>query len=686
MGEARPAGGGAGDMSAKGPTVGVFRQAAGAWVVLLCAWGIIGVLGLLWLAGGIANWVAGVGLSGPEFGFKFAKELVTLGPSQLWPHASPTVLWGVFALLLLVIGVPLLIIAMRYVATRPRAGDPLASLASHQDLASFTPAGVRERALALRPRLPEKYRSPAQRRDMPLGEAGVLLGELNPSGPSLRASWEDVAVAIMAPRSGKTTAEAVPAILDAPGAVVVTSNKADVWEATVDLRARQTNGTVWVFDPQGITHEPQTWWWDPLQDIGTYDAALRLARHFIQEVRQEGNDDFWISAATDLLTALILAAGVSGGTLYDVYRWLNDSGDDTPNELLRKKFGASDASAASLNARQAGADETREGIYETARTACRVLRNPEIMKWVVPPDRTPPGMQRPPLDLPAFDPVVFVESGQLRLPGSPAVPGTRLTTNPQTLYLLSKDGAAAAAPLVAALTDRVLHEGTRLAEKLDRGRLDAPMVVILDEAANICRIADLPALYSHLGSRGIFVLTILQSRPQARQVWGRDGFETMWSAATVKIVGAGIDDPELADDVSRLVGDHDVPVRSVTSSGTSHNESISLRKEAIMGASAVRAMPKGSALVLVTGAKPASITLTPWYSSTRADDVTQGIADASARKQANASGGPYQLSPGTPPRSPATASTASSVTVNLTEPPAELAPGTGDTSLTPSDR
>lgn len=32
-----------------------------------------------------------------------------------------------------------------------------------------------------------------------------------------------------------------------------------------------------------------------------------------------------------------------------------------------------------------------------------------------------------------------------------------------------------------------------------------------DEAANICRISDLPELYSHLGSRGITPITILQS-------------------------------------------------------------------------------------------------------------------------------------------------------------------------------
>ena len=55
----------------------------------------------------------------------------------------------------------------------------------------------------------------------------------------LRASWEDALLAVMAPRSGKTTSLAVPA---ASGAVVLTSNKADAWAAAT-LRARDTCAT-----------------------------------------------------------------------------------------------------------------------------------------------------------------------------------------------------------------------------------------------------------------------------------------------------------------------------------------------------------------------------------------------------------------------------------------------------------
>ena len=48
-----------------------------------------------------------------------------------------------------------------------------------------------------------------------------------------------------------------PGILDAPGAVVATSNKPDLWTAT--SAAREAKGTVYVFDPQAITHTERTW-------------------------------------------------------------------------------------------------------------------------------------------------------------------------------------------------------------------------------------------------------------------------------------------------------------------------------------------------------------------------------------------------------------------------------------------
>ena len=79
-------------------------------------------------------------------------------------------------------------------------------------------------------------------------------------GPAVYAGWRDTVVAFMAPGSGKTTAQAIPFVLSAPGAVIATSNKSDLWAATAALRA-PSGGRVWLFDPQHITYQPQTWWW-----------------------------------------------------------------------------------------------------------------------------------------------------------------------------------------------------------------------------------------------------------------------------------------------------------------------------------------------------------------------------------------------------------------------------------------
>src|SRR5260370_912915 len=67
-------------------------------------------------------------------------------------------------------------------------------------------------------------------------EAGVALGRLARSGrragPAVYAGWRDTIVAFMAPGSGKTTAQAIPFVLSAPGAVIATSNKSDLWAPT----------------------------------------------------------------------------------------------------------------------------------------------------------------------------------------------------------------------------------------------------------------------------------------------------------------------------------------------------------------------------------------------------------------------------------------------------------------------
>jgi type IV secretory pathway TraG/TraD family ATPase VirD4 len=592
-----------------GPSGGFGADVATPFGILALCWTPAIGVGLVWAAGHTASWLSGAGWTGPAFSMEFAQSLLHGGVTASWPTTSATLIWSLTSAMAVAVLLPVAIGMRMLVGHHQTAAD---SLAGARDVVALLPQGVERRARSLRQSLASRPRRGVQPQ-----ECGVSLGRLSRgrgAGPCIRASWEDVVLAVMAPRAGKTTALAVPSILEAPGAVVATSNKADLWAATSSLRA-EGGRHVWVFDPQRIAYTEQTWWWNPLRGATTIEEAHRLAGHFIQEVRGErGQRDFWTSAAHDLLTSLLLAASLSGRSLVDVYEWLNDPVIATPSELLRSHGEL--AAAASLQGRQHGAPETRDGVYETARTAAQCLRDSRIMAWVCPPV---------PRSLTEFDAGYF-------------------SSTRDTVYLLSKDGAGAAAPLVAALTDRIMRDATRAAERRG-GRLDPPMLVVLDEAANVCRIADLPDLYSHLGSRGIVPLTILQSYRQGTRVWGELGMDALWSAATCKLIGAGLDDAKLAEDISRLVGDHDVTVRSLSRGKGYTSQSTSLRRQRILGPEAVRALPRGSALLLATGCKPAMLKLTPWYDGPKAAAVSKAIRSAENALTARASGQAAELEP-----------------------------------------
>jgi type IV secretory pathway TraG/TraD family ATPase VirD4 len=569
---------------------------AGVWVILLIGWGLAAAGGLAWLGARIA--AALVGRRVPPFGARWVVSVARWHTGQAWP-GTPTPLVVLIAVALACAASTIGITAWRIIAARiPQPGDPVAALAVNPQLKPLTPGLAARTAIRLRPSLAE-----ASPRLLSPGDTGLLLGDLKrPAGrsPALFASWEDTITAFMAPRSGKTTALSIPYVLSAPGAAVATSNKADLWAATAQQRAEAGNA-VWLFDPQRIAGARQRWWWNPLAGLATVEAAHRLAAHFVLTVDDNTRRDLWGPAAQDLLCALFLAAASSGRSLRECSRWLADAGSPVPAELL--DAAGFHALAASLRGAQHGAPETRDGIYQTARTAAKCLNDEEILPWVTPPRRTA---------LPVLDPAAFA-------------------TGRGTLYLLT-ESRSAASPLIAAMTDRVMRAGRRQAERAG-GRLDPPMVVVLDEAANICRIADLPELYSHLGSRGMVPVTILQSYQQGVTVWGEAGMAALWSASTKKVIGAGIDDPRHARDLATLIGHHDVPVISVSYGDGRASQQVSLRRQQILDAADIRALPPGTALLLATGARAALITLRPWYAGPDAPRIAAAIARAEAAMQ-----------------------------------------------------
>ncbi|WP_367734248.1 type IV secretory system conjugative DNA transfer family protein [Microbacterium sp. LMI1-1-1.1] len=208
---------------------------------------------------------------------------------------------------------------------------------------------------------------------------------------------------------------------------------------------------------------------------------------------------------------------------------------------------------------------------------------------------------------PQFDPHAFVRSSD-------------------TLYSLSKEGKGTAGPLVTALTAATVEAAEEYATTLPGGRLQTPMLGILDEAANVCRWHDLPDLYSHYGSRGIVLMTILQSWSQGVQVWGRDGMRKLWSASNVAIYGGGVKEPEFLNELSQMIGDYDRRTTSTSVGRGTRSTSHGVQRERTLDVADLGSLPRGRAVVLASGAPATLVETVPWMNGPHADALRASIA------------------------------------------------------------
>ncbi|MEW1926415.1 TraM recognition domain-containing protein [Streptomyces sp. NPDC088360] len=511
-------------------------------------------------AGAVLTGEEAAGLSAPTI-YKMATDWASVWPASQTASAIGATVGDLALIAFLIWGIRLLLRWFR---------NP-SHLATLSDVREMTPKAAARTAIRLRPSL--KGTKP---KNLKAADRGVLLGNHLPSGVELRGSDEDTYVAIMAPRAGKSTALAIPVAEEAPAALLLTSNKADVYAATRASRARA--GTCWVLDTQGVAQTERGMWWDMIAQAETIDGAERLASHFVAQVSSDAADPFWSQSAADVLVGYFRAAYHEGGTVRDVLRWLADPNEKAPLSILYQQEPVlAEQVDSSINI----AEETQSGIFQNARSAVSALRDERVLAWVTPDPARP-----------EFRPEDFALSHD-------------------TLYLLSKKGGPASA-VVAALADSVFSAATEAGER-HGGRLPDPMRAVLDEAANICKIADLPDLYSHLGSRGITPYTILQSYRQGVKAWGEVGMDALWSAATKKLIGVGVDDAKFAGDVAAMVGPHTVLRGSTSKSKDGGSHSISEQREQIKDVADIRAMKKGTALLLATGARVAQIGLRPWY-------------------------------------------------------------------------
>jgi type IV secretion system protein VirD4 len=386
------------------------------------------------------------------------------------------------------------------------------------------------------------------------------------------------------PRSGKTSALAVPNVLCAPGPVVATSTKPDILAAT--LPARTERGRCWLLDPSGSVRPPpgvERIRWSPVAAARTWDDSLVIARSMAGAARpagRQGESAHWTERAEALLAPLLHAAWLQGAGMDTIVRW-----------VLGQDLGPAAAIVSSERVRLAeavlaGIDATdpreQSGIWSSTAGILAAYRSERVLDLSDPPN---------------FDPAGLISGADTVYVCAPA--------RHQDLV----------APIVVAFLDQARAGAYAAAAAPTTG---PSLTLVLDELANIAPIPDLPALVSEGGGQRILTLACLQDLSQARTRWGpaADGFLSLFGA---KVVLPGIGDLSTLELTSRLAGEIDVPAAAISkgpwwSPGRgAPTVSWSGRRQRRLPLDQVSHRPPGTGLLLTGASPPEQVGLPPWW-------------------------------------------------------------------------
>ncbi|MEO3936824.1 TraM recognition domain-containing protein [Dermatophilaceae bacterium Soc4.6] len=412
------------------------------------------------------------------------------------------------------------------------------------------------------------------------------------------SSIEDSVIVLGPPRSGKGLHLAIPMILDAPGAVLTTSTRPDSLAVTLHDRSRR--GPVAVFDPQGLAPGiPSATRWSPIRGCHDPHVAMVRAKALTAGTAAGTTDStFWQASAEQAVRCLLHAAGLGEVTTADLYRWsLSAVQAREATMILATHPDAATAWHQALDAIINSDSRQRDSVWAMVTIAFTALADPKVLDALSPT----PGEE--------FDPETFLRGGG-------------------TVYLLgTSTGTAATAGLVAAFVEDVVETARRLAARSPAARLNPPLTLVLDEAANYS-LPSLPSLMSDGGGTGISTAVVLQSLAQARDVWGEHAASAIWEAAIVKVILGGGSNARDLQDLSTLVGQRDEHTTTSSHTGDGHRStSTSTHKVPILEPAALRTLPFSTAILLLRSAPPIHLTLRRW---TARSDATQLTADRAA--------------------------------------------------------
>jgi type IV secretory pathway TraG/TraD family ATPase VirD4 len=416
---------------------------------------------------------------------------------------------------------------------------------------------MRRRATTVRPSLTElgrreRSRTPVAEFAVPLARVGLL---------QAHSSIEDVTLVFGGPRTGKSGWLA-GRVIDAPGALLVTSTRTDLHELTAAMRARV--GPVHIFNAVGLGDLPSTITFDPLTGCADPTIAAERAAD-LMSAGADGDEDGkrWDAQGRRVLTGLLHAAALGGLGMHDVLSWVADP--DAAKLRVLSLLRRSNAKAfVPATAQFVGTnDRTRSSITSTIMPALEWLNSP---------------------------------AAEAAANGDHPFDVAELLRSRATVFMLGAEEAHTAA-LMCALTGHIAREARRIAARQPSGRLDPPLTLALDEAALIAPVP-LDSWTADMGGRGVTIIAAFQSRAQVMARYGETAAAVIFNNAASIMVFGGTRDRDDLDYWSKLAGDRDEPVVT-TKDGREVSRSV--RKVPVLAPAQIANLPAGRVIIYRRG-------------------------------------------------------------------------------------
>lgn len=354
--------------------------------------------------------------------------------------------------------------------------------------------------------------------------------------------------AVMGPGAGKSMA-AVGWVLDAPGPVLATSTKTELWLATGIVRQARSGCSSYLFDPSNVGRRGSLRW-SPIAGCEDQDTALRRANALMDGAQlsaNTGNAGFFRSAGAIVIRLALHACALDGAGVDELRAWVQDP--DSPE--LAGILARSDAAPGwrdDLKRQASATGETVNNIGLTVATALECFAQSEVRDSCSPP----PGE--------GFSLDEWAASST----------GSLYVVAPRTVRSLATLSSAFIAEAFFAARLRAYHNPSQ--------RLDPPIRFVLDELPNLCAIDEIDTYIAEGRGPGLPVMWIAQNREQLVERFGQAKANAIIDASEIMLYGGGLDSPGLYEGVSARIGD--VPIaRTTTQRDTYGNISTATQHE-----------------------------------------------------------------------------------------------------------